>query len=81
VNDRQTLLCLRAERSFLRLLQGDCNSPVAVLARIDTGKMKLRAQVFENGSPTPREGEVEGEFEDGERLAAQLLRRIDGEHE
>jgi len=81
VNDRQTLLCLRAERSFLRLLQGDCNSPVAVLAGIDTGKMKLRAQVFENGSPTPREGEVEGEFEDGERLAAQLLRRIDGEHE
>jgi hydroxymethylbilane synthase len=81
VNDRQTLLCLRAERNFLRLLQGDCNSPVAVLARIDTGKMKLRAQVFENGSATPREGEVEGEFEDGERLAAQLLRQIDGEHE
>ena len=81
VNDRQTLLCLRAEREFLRLLQGDCNSPVAVLARIDTGKMKLRAQVFENGSAAPREGEVEGEFEDGERLAAQLLRQIDGEHE
>src|SRR5205814_1915319 len=81
VSDRQTLLCLRAERNFLRLLQGDCNSPVAVLARIDTGKMKLRAQVFENGSAAPREGEVEGEFEDGERLAAQLLRQIDGEHE
>jgi len=81
VNDRQTLLCLRAEREFLRLLQGDCNSPVAVLAGIDTGKMKLRAQVFENGSAAPREGEVEGEFEDGERLAAQLLRQIDGEHE
>ena len=81
VNDRQTLLCLHAERNFLRLLQGDCNSPVAVLARIDTGKMKLRAQVFENGSAAPREGEVEGEFEDGERLAARLLRQIDGEHE
>jgi len=81
VNDRQTLLCLRVEREFLRLLQGDCNSPVAVLAGIDTGKMKLRAQVFENGSAAPREGEVEGEFEDGERLAAQLLRQIDGEHE
>jgi len=81
VNDRQTLLCLRAEREFLRLLQGDCNSPVAVLARIDTEKMKLRAQVFEHGSAAQREGEVEGEFEDGERLAAQLLRQIDGEHE
>src|SRR5262249_38482636 len=31
VNDRKTLLCLRAEREFLRLLQGDCNCPVGVL--------------------------------------------------
>jgi hydroxymethylbilane synthase len=81
VNDRQTLLCLRAEREFLRLLQGDCNSPVAVLARIDNGKMKLRGQVFEHGSAAPREDEVEGKFEDGERLAGQLLRQINGEQE
>ena len=35
VNDRETLLCLRAEREFLRLLQGDCNCPVGVLATIN----------------------------------------------
>jgi hydroxymethylbilane synthase len=79
VNDRGTLLCLRAEREFLRLLQGDCNSPVGVLAKIDNGKMKLRAQVFEQRSTAPREGEVEGEAEDGELLAAELVRRIRGE--
>jgi hydroxymethylbilane synthase len=78
VNDRETLLCLRAEREFLRLLQGDCNSPVGVLAKIDDGKMKLRAQVFEQQSTAPREGEVEGETEDGELLAAELVRRIGG---
>jgi hydroxymethylbilane synthase len=76
VNDRQTLLCLRAERKFLRLLQGDCNSPVGVLATIDNGRMKLRAQVFRHGSAAPCEGEVEGEFKNGERLAAELLRQI-----
>jgi hypothetical protein len=27
----------------------------------------------------PRKGDVEGEFEDGEALAARLLRRINGE--
>ncbi len=81
VNDREALLCLRAEREFLRLLQGDCNSPVGVLAKIDNGKMKLCAQVFEHGSTAPREGEVEGAFEDGELLAAELLRRINGEQE
>jgi hydroxymethylbilane synthase len=76
VNDWGTLLCLRAERKFLLLLQGDCNSPVGVLAKIDDGKMRLRAQVFEHGSAAPREGEVEGDAEAGELLATQLLTRI-----
>jgi hydroxymethylbilane synthase len=79
VNDRETLLCLCAEREFLRLLHGDCNSPVGVLATVKNGIMKLRGQVFDQGLSAPREGEVEGEFGDCERLAAQLLRRIDGE--
>ena len=55
INDRDTLLCLRAEREFLRLLQGDCQSPVGVLAEIENGKMKLYAQIFEHGSALPRE--------------------------
>jgi hydroxymethylbilane synthase len=76
VNDRETLLCLRAEREFLRLLHGDCNSPVGVLAKIDDGRMKLHAQVFDQVLAAPREGKVEGERADGERLAAQLLRQI-----
>ena len=76
VNDRETLLCLRAEREFLRLLHGDCNSPVGLLAKIDDGRMKLHAQVFDQGLAAPLEGEVEGERADGERLAAQLLRQI-----
>jgi hydroxymethylbilane synthase len=79
VNDRETLLCLRAEREFLRLLHGDCNSPVGVLASVKDGVMKLRGQLFDRGLGAPHEGEVEGEFEDGEGLAAQLLKRINGE--
>jgi hydroxymethylbilane synthase len=79
VNDLETLLCLRAEREFLRLLHGDCNSPVGVLATVKNQTMKLRGQLFDQGSAAPREGEVEGEFENGEGLAARLLKRINGE--
>jgi porphobilinogen deaminase len=76
VNDHKTLFCLRAEREFLRLLHGDCNCPVGVLATIKGDKMKLRAQLFTNQSAAPREGELEGTHDEGERLALQLLNRL-----
>jgi hydroxymethylbilane synthase len=81
VNDGETLLCLRAEREFLRLLRGDCNFPVGVLATMANGRMKLRAQIFDEALSAPREGNIEGRFEDGERLAAELLKQINGEQE
>src|SRR5207253_10724271 len=46
VNHRGTLLCLQAEREFLRALQVDCNCPVGVVAEIEDTKMRVRAQVF-----------------------------------
>ena len=76
VNDHKTLLCLRAEREFLRLLHGDCNCPVGVLATIEGNKMRLRAQLFTDQSATPREAEAEGTDNEGERLTAQLLNRL-----
>ncbi len=77
VNDPETLLCLQAEREFLSRLHGDCNFPVGVHATISNGTMKLRAQVFEGESPTPRQAEVEGASDEAGQLAAELLRKIE----
>ena len=76
INDRGTLLCLQAEREFLHGLQGDCNCPVGVLANIEDGKMKMRAQVFLQGAVAPRQDDVEGAPDDRERLATELLNRL-----
>src|SRR6185437_9512802 len=76
INHRETLLCLQAEREFLRGLQGDCNCPVGVIAKIENRKMKMRAQVFLGESAAPREAEVEGACDEGGKLAGELLRRI-----
>ena len=79
INHVETLFCLQAEREFLRLLQGDCGSPVGVLATVEATKMRVRAQVFEPGRSEPRVGEVEGSIANGvERLAAELLERMNG---
>jgi hydroxymethylbilane synthase len=77
VNEPETLLCLQAEREFLAQLHGDCNFPVGVHATISNGRMKLRAQVFEGESPMPRQAEVEGASDEGDKLAAELLLKIE----
>jgi hydroxymethylbilane synthase len=58
INHAETLQCLRAERDFLRRLQGDCQSPVGVLATIENHELTLRAQVFKEGEATPKAGKV-----------------------
>jgi hydroxymethylbilane synthase len=81
VSDRETLLCVQAEREFLSRLHGDCNFPVGVEATISNGKMKLRAQVFKGESSSPRQAEVQGAYDEGDQLAAELLQKIEQEHE
>ena len=78
INDFDTRLSLRAEREFLRLLHADCNQPVGVLATVDGGTMKIRGQIFDLGATAPRQGFVDGPSEDAEKLAAQLLKQING---
>lgn len=77
LNDFDTRLCLRAEREFLRLLHGDCNQPVGVLATLDGMMMNIRAQVFDVGATAPWRASIEGPSEEAERLATELMKRID----
>jgi hypothetical protein len=37
----------------------------------------LRGQLFDHGATVPREGEVEGQLDDAEGLAAKLLRQLE----
>jgi hydroxymethylbilane synthase len=78
INHAETLLCLEAEREFLRLLQGDCGSPVGVLATISGSAMTVRAQVFEPPRIEPRIARVEGEALSAKQLARELWEAING---
>jgi hydroxymethylbilane synthase len=77
INDEPTLRCLCAEREFLRLLQADCNSPVGVFARIDSGVMKINAQVFDPAGGVPRVAHVEAPVEiSPEVIAGRLMEKL-----
>lgn len=69
VNDPDTFSCVMAERAFLAALGGTCHSPVAALARVEGGKVRLTGQILsEDGS----ESHI-GESDDPAALAQALL--------
>lgn len=76
INDFDARLSLRAEREFLRLLHADCNQPVGVVAMVEGHTMKIRGQIFDIGATVPRQGLMAGPSEDAERLASELLKKI-----
>jgi hydroxymethylbilane synthase len=78
LNHAETLLCLEAEREFLRLLQGDCGSPVGVLATIAGANIIVRAQLFEPPRVEPRTARVEGHASTPKKLAMELWERFNG---
>jgi hydroxymethylbilane synthase len=78
IDDGETHLCLRAEREFLRLLQGDCDLPVGVHARVVNEELELRTQVFGDGS-APKV--TMGRGRDPEKLALNAFEKLEDGHE
>ncbi len=46
VNHHTTQYCIKAERSVLKVLEGDCETAVGVFASIDNNKINLEAELF-----------------------------------
>jgi hydroxymethylbilane synthase len=46
VNHKPTHNCIRAERSVLKVLEGDCETAIGVFAEIKNDKIKIEAELF-----------------------------------
>ena len=79
IHDLATGLRLAAERAFLAALDGSCETPIAGLADLDGGTLRLRGEILRPDGSDVYAGEEEGAEEDGaamgQGLAARLLER------
>jgi hydroxymethylbilane synthase len=78
VDHYQTHLCLRAERKFLWLLEGNCELPVGAHARFSGAEMELLAQLF-GDEQAPKMAAARGD--DPEKLAREVFKMIEQNHE
>ena len=79
LDDPATALCVAAERAFLARLEGSCRTPIAGLAELADGQLRLRAEILtpdgREAHATERRGRPEQALSLGEDAAAELLAR------
>ena len=76
LNEPSTEVAVRAERAFLRELEGGCQVPLAAHAKVSNGRVALEGMVAElDGSRMIRDKKV-GEYQDAERIGVELARDL-----
>ncbi|MFA5867238.1 MAG: hydroxymethylbilane synthase [Actinomycetota bacterium] len=76
MNDRDTAVCVKAERAFSDSIGGGCQVPMGALAVLEDGTMKLKAVVASLDGETLLRAEIDGPAEDGEALGRELAERM-----
>ena len=69
INHAETFACVMAERAFLDALSGNCHSPVAALAVMKDGSVRLTGQILSDDG----DESYSGQGHDPAALAKQLL--------
>ncbi|SFP88685.1 hydroxymethylbilane synthase [Tranquillimonas alkanivorans] len=68
IHDLRTAERLAAERAFLAALDGSCETPIAGLAEIDGGTLRLRGEILRTDGSEALSDEASGAVEDGAEM-------------
>lgn len=79
INHEETALCVTAERAFLARLDGSCRTPIAGLATLSSGRLRLLGEILTpdglQSHAASRKGLPQEAVRMGHDLAAELLGR------
>lgn len=78
IHDAETGLRLAAERAFLAGLDGSCQTPIAGLAEIEAGRLRLRGEILRPDGSERLEHACEGATGDGDALGAEAAAVLRG---
>ena len=76
IHDAPTGLRVTAERAFLAALDGSCETPIAGLAELGGGSLRLRGEILRPDGSDLYEGEELGAVEDGAEMGRALASRL-----
>ncbi len=76
IHNTETAKRLAAERAFLAQLDGSCQTPIAGLAEIDGGTMRLRGEILRTDGSEALADEMSGAVEDGADMGRAMADRL-----
>ena len=76
ISDGETMIALTTERAFLAELEGSCRTPIAGLARLEAGKLRLTGEVLRPDGSERFDIAAEGAAADAERLGREAGREL-----
>jgi hydroxymethylbilane synthase len=76
ISDAATMAAVTAERAFLAELEGSCRTPIAGLARLEAGRLKLNGEVLRPDGSERFDVAAEGALADAERLGREAGREL-----
>lgn len=76
VCDQASFYAAKAERSFVRQLDGGCSSPIAAYASVDGDRLSLRGLYYHEPAKDYSVGVKEGSVEDAEEIGILLAKEL-----
>ena len=76
LNHEETSVCVRAERAFLKKLEGGCQVPIAAYARLAGGRIVISGLVGSLDGKTLIKEMIEGKPEEAETLGTTLAEKL-----
>jgi len=76
IHDSETGQRLTAERAFLAALDGSCETPIAGLAELDGGTLRLRGEVLRPDGSERVNDDVSGAIEDGAEIGRAMANKL-----
>lgn len=76
IHDTPTAQRLAAERAFLARLDGSCETPIAGLAELHSGTLRLRGEVLRPNGSEAHSGERSGPVADGAAMGRDLAEEL-----
>ncbi len=76
INDKETEICAKCERTMLKAIKGNCETAIGGLALIENNNLRLRAQLFSDTGLKSFEFEMTGKISEPEEIGKKVGKKL-----